>query len=135
MFSYKPMLGYFNEATSHTQWPGSQPICSGFIRAYYLPPSISIQAYAYCARLRVSRRGDVFPVRASAQGSLCVLQTEGLTTSKILRGLGGFPELQIPRSQNIEFEHSILPGLCSISPLIFLKHVFLRVATILCKIE
>ena len=52
----------------------------------------------------------MFPVRASAQGSFCVLQTFGLTTSKILKGLGGFPELQIPRFQKHEFQLAIVPG-------------------------
>ena len=51
-----------------------------------------------------------FPVRASAQGSLCVLQTFGLTISKKLKGLGGFPELHIPRFQKHEFQLAIVPG-------------------------
>ena len=54
--------------------------------------------------------GYLFPVRASAQGSLLVLQTFGLTTSNILKGLGGFPELQIPRFQKHESQLSSLAG-------------------------
>ena len=46
--------------------------------------------------------------RRSAHGSLCVLQTFGFTTSKILRRLGGFPELQIPRFQEGQFQRSLL---------------------------
>ena len=53
-----------------------------------------------------------------------------LTTSKILKGLGGFPELQIPTSQKHRFQLTILPGICGVSSLGFFQHAILKVAII-----
>ena len=74
-----------------------------------------------------------FPVRASGQGSLLVLQTFGLTTSKIFKGLGGFPELQILRFQKHEFQLSIVLGLCGDSSTFYVAMLFQKVFIIICK--
>jgi hypothetical protein len=71
-----------------------------------------------------------FPVRASAQGSLLVLQSEALTTSKNWWGLGGFPELQITRSQKHWFRLSILPGFCGDSSTFYAAIVLQKVSII-----
>ena len=53
-----------------------------------------------------------------------------LTTSKKLKGVGGFPELQIPRSQKHRFQLTILPGICGVSSLVFFQRSLLQVVII-----
>ena len=74
-----------------------------------------------------------FPVRALGQGSLLVLQTFGLTTSKMLRRLSGFPELQMSRFQKHEFQLSIVPGFRCDSSTFYAAMLFQKVFIILDK--
>ena len=58
-----------------------------------------------------------------------------LTTSKKMRGLGGFPELQISRFQKHQFQLSILPSLFGVSSLLFFRPAIREVVVIPCKFE
>ena len=52
-----------------------------------------------------------------------------------MKGLGGFPELQIPRFQKHQFQFSLLPGFCGVSSLVFFQQCMLKVVVIPGKFE
>ena len=79
--------------------------------------------------------GMFFPVRALLKVLFVCFGPLVLTTSKKLRGLGGFPELQIPRFQKHEFLLSKMPSQCGISALVLFQASILKVTAIPDKFE